>query len=102
MARLLLRWPSSLSIQLRWRSRPAEAHCLRGRAGISSECNKSINNDRFEMTDVLTAVCRDDACDGDVAAPPVPWWSVTKTCLAACALVLVARGRLILDDPLPD
>jgi len=54
------------------------------------------------MTEVLTAVCRDDECVGDVAAPPVPWWSVTKTCLAACALVLVARGRLTLDDPLPD
>jgi CubicO group peptidase (beta-lactamase class C family) len=39
---------------------------------------------------------------GDVDAPPVPWWSVGKTCIAACVLVLVARGRLVLDDPLPD
>jgi D-alanyl-D-alanine carboxypeptidase len=52
---------------------------------------------------VLVASCVDDGpCEGDAAAPPVPWWSVTKTCLAACALVLVARGRLTLDDPLPD
>lgn len=36
-----------------------------------------------------------------MAAPPVPWWSITKSCLAACALVLVARGRLALDDRLP-
>jgi CubicO group peptidase (beta-lactamase class C family) len=27
----------------------------------------------------------------------VPWWSITKTCLAACALVLVAGGRLDLE-----
>ena len=48
------------------------------------------------------------ACDdaglvgGDIDVPPVPWWSVTKTALAACALVLVARGRLSLDGRLPD
>lgn len=38
---------------------------------------------------------------GDLGAAPVPWWSVTKTCLAACALALVGRGRLALDDHLP-
>jgi CubicO group peptidase (beta-lactamase class C family) len=38
---------------------------------------------------------------GDVDAAPVPWWSVGKTALAACALVLAARGRLVLDDCLP-
>src|SRR6187551_3405085 len=27
----------------------------------------------------------------------VPWWSITKSCLAACVLVLVAKGRLDLD-----
>ena len=48
------------------------------------------------------------ACDdagiilGDIDATPVPWWSVTKTALAACALVLVARGRLSLDTRVPD
>ena len=30
----------------------------------------------------------------------MPWWSITKTALAACALVLVAGGRLELDRPL--
>jgi CubicO group peptidase (beta-lactamase class C family) len=30
----------------------------------------------------------------------VPWWSFTKTCLAACALALVGQGRLELDTPL--
>jgi CubicO group peptidase (beta-lactamase class C family) len=31
--------------------------------------------------------------------PVVPWWSFTKTALAATALVLVDRGRLSLDEP---
>jgi CubicO group peptidase (beta-lactamase class C family) len=30
---------------------------------------------------------------------PVPWWSFTKTILAAAALVLVRDGRLALDHP---
>ncbi|MCP1850280.1 MULTISPECIES: serine hydrolase domain-containing protein [unclassified Bradyrhizobium] len=29
----------------------------------------------------------------------VPWWSFTKTALAAAALRLVAQGRLVLDEP---
>jgi CubicO group peptidase (beta-lactamase class C family) len=32
---------------------------------------------------------------------PVPWWSFTKTVIAAGALVLVRDGRLALDEPLP-
>ena len=52
--------------------------------------------------EVLVACCVDDGpLDGGPATQPVPWWSVTKTCLAACALVLVARGRLKLDELLP-
>jgi CubicO group peptidase (beta-lactamase class C family) len=52
---------------------------------------------------VLLAACADDGpFDSDPAAAPVPWWSITKACLAACALVLVARGRLTLDELLPD
>jgi len=31
---------------------------------------------------------------------PVPWWSFTKTVIAAAALVLVEEGRLALDDAL--
>lgn len=34
--------------------------------------------------------------------PSVPWWSFTKTVLAATALTLVRDGRLALDAPLPD
>jgi CubicO group peptidase (beta-lactamase class C family) len=34
-------------------------------------------------------------------AQPVPWWSFTKTILAAAALALVRDGRLALDDALP-
>ena len=30
---------------------------------------------------------------------PVPWWSFTKTILAAASLRLVAQGRLELDKP---
>jgi D-alanyl-D-alanine carboxypeptidase len=37
--------------------------------------------------------------DADVA--PAPWWSLSKTAIASAALVLVQRGRLDLDDPLP-
>ena len=29
----------------------------------------------------------------------VPWWSITKTLIAACALGLVEEGRLTLDTP---
>jgi len=31
----------------------------------------------------------------------VPWWSFTKTVIAATALALVRDGRLALDTPLP-
>ena len=34
---------------------------------------------------------------GDRSDRLVPWWSITKSCLAACAMVLVAGGRLDLD-----
>src|SRR3712207_4418620 len=30
----------------------------------------------------------------------VPWWSFTKTLIAACALRLAEQGRLHLDEPL--
>lgn len=35
----------------------------------------------------------------DERSLPVPWWSLTKTALAAGALALVAAGRLALDAP---
>ena len=35
----------------------------------------------------------------DELSPPVPWWSLTKTALAAGSLALVAAGRLALDTP---
>jgi len=35
------------------------------------------------------------------AAAPVPWWSFTKTVIAAGALALVRDGHLALDAPLP-
>ncbi len=32
----------------------------------------------------------------------VPWWSFTKSVLAAAALVLVRDGVLVLDEPFDD
>lgn len=56
-----------------------------------------------EPAGLIVAACDDDGLiRGDLDAAPVPWWSVTKTALAACALVLVARKRLSLDERLPD
>lgn len=46
------------------------------------------------------ASCVGDSVSGERAVL-VPWWSITKTCLSACALVLVAGGRLDLDRPIP-
>jgi D-alanyl-D-alanine carboxypeptidase len=60
-------------------------------------------NPGMSASKALVVVCDDRgilADDGNAA--PVPWWSVTKTALAACALVLVARGRLSLDSRVPD
>ena len=51
--------------------------------------------------EVVTATVVDGMlAAGDVADAPVPWWSFTKTVLAAAALVLVDAGRLTLDTPL--
>ncbi|WP_175773072.1 serine hydrolase domain-containing protein [Paraburkholderia phenazinium] len=41
---------------------------------------------------------QDDTTQGDNAAW-LPWWSYTKTALAAAALVLVSENRLYLDEP---
>ncbi len=40
------------------------------------------------------------AAAADGAERLVPWWSFTKTVVAAAALVLVSKGRLALDEPL--
>lgn len=49
---------------------------------------------------IITAVV-DQAGDAEATDPaPVPWWSFTKTVLAAAALALVADNRLSLDAPL--
>jgi D-alanyl-D-alanine carboxypeptidase len=48
---------------------------------------------------MITAIARGDIVETDSDAW-VPWWSYTKTALAAAALVLVSRGRLRLDDPI--
>jgi len=36
--------------------------------------------------------------DHDRRSLPVPWWSLTKTAIAAAALALVGEGRLALDE----
>jgi D-alanyl-D-alanine carboxypeptidase len=48
---------------------------------------------------LFVASCVEDQIDGDRSVL-VPWWSIAKTAVAACALVLVAGGRLDLDRPL--
>lgn len=41
------------------------------------------------------------AISGHHMSRPVPWWSFTKTVLAAAALALVRDGVIALDEPLP-
>ena len=48
---------------------------------------------------MITAVVEDGAEAEGTDPAPVPWWSFTKTVLAAAALALVADGRLSLDIP---
>src|SRR5437762_2120261 len=48
----------------------------------------------------LIASCVGDKVVGDPSTL-VPWWSIAKTAIAACALVLVAGGRLDLDRTMP-
>jgi CubicO group peptidase (beta-lactamase class C family) len=55
---------------------------------------------RPDVEVVTAAVVDGTVAVGDVADTPVPWWSFTKTVLAAAALVLVDGGRLTLDTPL--
>ncbi len=47
------------------------------------------------------AVIRDGALSGEDTATDVPWWSFTKTVIAAAALALARDGRLALDRSLP-
>jgi CubicO group peptidase (beta-lactamase class C family) len=54
------------------------------------------------MIPLLTAIVEAGRpMDPEATSPPVPWWSLTKTALAAGALALVAADRLALDAPLP-
>lgn len=55
---------------------------------------------RPDVEVLIAAVVDGTVTVGDVADTPVPWWSFTKTVLAAAALVLVDAGRLTLDTPL--
>jgi CubicO group peptidase (beta-lactamase class C family) len=54
--------------------------------------------DRMTAGMVITAAVHGGAVTADTDAP-VPWWSFAKTVLAAAALMLVAAGRLQLDEP---
>lgn len=48
------------------------------------------------------AVNAEGGLERDGSRAVVPWWSFTKTLIAACALRLAEDGRLALDRPLPD
>ncbi len=50
---------------------------------------------------LIVSCVGDGELSGDLAAGVVPWWSVTKTCIAAAALILAERGKLALDEKLP-
>jgi len=50
-------------------------------------------------TRMITAVVEDEAEAEVTGSAPVPWWSFTKTTLAAAALALVAQDQLNLDRP---
>jgi CubicO group peptidase (beta-lactamase class C family) len=50
------------------------------------------------LPQLITAVVQEDSVRTD-AETPVPWWSYAKTVLASAALILVAEGRLQLDEP---
>ena len=50
--------------------------------------------------DIITAIVQGDHLQTNCHLP-VPWWSFTKTALAAAALALVARSRLRLDEAPP-
>jgi D-alanyl-D-alanine carboxypeptidase len=53
-----------------------------------------------EVLDVAVAVAhRGVIVAGALDEPAVPWWSFTKTAIAAAALVLVERGQIALDSP---
>ena len=52
----------------------------------------------MSASQILTAIVRGgELGPPDPLSPPVPWWSLTKTALAAGALTLVAEGNLELD-----
>ena len=50
-------------------------------------------------TNIITAAVDDMAGLESLEPVPVPWWSFTKTVLAAAALALVANNGLNLDEP---
>ena len=55
----------------------------------------------MDAPSVLTATVEGGRLtDFDRRSLPVPWWSLTKTAIAAAALALVGDGRLTLDEPL--
>ncbi|WP_230532645.1 serine hydrolase domain-containing protein [Microvirga roseola] len=54
------------------------------------------------MTEAWAVVEKGVVIDSGGTDRAVPWWSFTKTVLAAAALVLVRDGVLALDEPLPD
>jgi D-alanyl-D-alanine carboxypeptidase len=53
------------------------------------------------MNHKIIAVVEGEGVVEEFGRLPVPWWSFTKTVLAAAALVLVEAGKLSLDAPVP-
>jgi CubicO group peptidase (beta-lactamase class C family) len=53
------------------------------------------------VDEALTAVVEDGTITGITSDLIVPWWSITKSAIAAAALRLVEAGEFTLDAPLP-
>lgn len=54
------------------------------------------------MQPFVHATIRDEHVSRSGDTLPLPWWSFTKTCIAAAALSLVAEGKLKLNSKLED
>jgi D-alanyl-D-alanine carboxypeptidase len=67
-----------------------------------SEAWFSVYAHFMEPTNLFHAIARGGGPAGGEADALFPWWSITKTVLAAAALRLADQGKISLDDPYKD
>ena len=63
-------------------------------------CRIDASNDGRHFIAYQAVVERGSIIHEDACATPLPWWSLSKTVIAAAALALVQKARLALDGPL--